>query len=307
MKTHEGYVRASSGSRLYYRRAGRGPTTLVIPLAAWWGTQADVLADRMAIVLYDPPGRGRSDPIGEDAPAGLEGGVAALEAVRRELGLERVSLMGWSFLGALVVLYAAAHPDAVERIVQVGPLVPRRDPYWGEWMTHFAARAERIKALGLVASADTGAGSATEKSRMRSGLLATVLPQLGDLSVAEMIVDAVGTDTPNEHPDALAKLLPKMFATLGAWDFRPAARAVRAPVLTVRGSEDNIPLSGCREWVAVLPDARLLEIEGAGHYPFYERPDQFFAAAAGFLEGRWPDAAVGPSDRTSVRAAEEAT
>jgi len=302
MKVSDGYLRTPRGDRLYYRRVGSGPKTLVIPLAAWWRTQADVLADRMEVVLYDPPGRGRSDPIGENTPPGLDHGVAALDEVRRQLGLERVSLMGWSFLGALVVLYAAAHPEAVERIVQVGPLVPRRDPYWGEWMTHYAARAERVKALGLLGAADTGAGSTSEERHVRHGLLATVLPQLGDVSVADAIVSAVGTDTPNERPDALATLLPKMFAALGDWDFREAARTVRGPVLIIRGSEDNIPLSGCREWVSVLPDARLLEIEGAGHYPFYECPDRFFRHVAEFLGGTWPDAA-GQEPSTGLPAA----
>ncbi len=292
MKTTEGHIRTPDGARLYYRRLGRGPRTLVIPLAAWWGAQADVLADRMDIVLYDPPGRGRSDPSGEDTPSGLEHGLAALEAVRRQLGLERISLMGWSFLGALVVLYAAAHPEVVERIVQVGPLVPSRDPYWDEWMARYAARARRLQSLGLLAtSAGSGPDPSSEERHVRSRLVATVLPQLGDLSVADTIVSAVGTDLPNERPDALAQLLPRMMATLGDWDFRKAARSVRAPVLTIRGSEGNIPLSGCREWVAVLPAARLLDIEGAGHYPFYECPDRFFPPVAEFIAGKWPDAA----------------
>lgn len=291
MKTSEGHVRTPSGARLYYRRAGSGPKTLVIPLAAWWRTQADVLTDRMEVVLYDPPGRGRSDPIGDDMPSGLEHGVAALDALRLQLGLERVSLMGWSFLGALVVLYAAAYPEAVERIVQVGPLVPRRDPFWGEFMANDALRAERTKALRLSTSVDAGGRPATEADRVRAALLATVLPQLGEPSVAETIVNAVGTDIPNEHPEALAALLPKVFAGLGDWDFTEMARTVRAPVLTIRGRDDNIPLSGCREWVAVLPDARLIEIEGAGHYPFYECPDRFFPPVAEFLGGTWPDAA----------------
>lgn len=52
-----------------------------------------------------------------------------------------------------------------------------------------------------------------------------------------------------------------MMATLGSWDFRDAARAVQAPVRTIRGSEDNIPLSGCLEWVEVLPNARLLQLD----------------------------------------------
>ena len=57
LPTAEGFVPSSSGSGLYYRRLGRGPQTVVIPLATWWGSQADTLADRMEVVLYECPAR----------------------------------------------------------------------------------------------------------------------------------------------------------------------------------------------------------------------------------------------------------
>lgn len=286
LPTSEGYVPSASGVRLYYRRLGRGPKTVVIPLAAWWGSQADALADRMEVVLYDPRGRGRSDPVTENTPVGIDHGVADLESVRRHLGLDRMSLIGWSYLGALVVLYAAAHPETVDRLVQVGPLMPRRDPYWEQWMADYSARAARhVK--------QDGHDNALRSDDHRNALLATLLPQLGDTSVAHAIVDTVGTDLPNEHPDALAKLLAKTMASLGNWDFRETARLMRAPVLTVRGSADNIPLAGCLEWLDVLPNARLLQFAGIGHYPFYECPERFFAAVAEFVNGTWPEASEG--------------
>ena len=40
----------------------------------------------------------------------LEREVRDLEEIRRNLGLERLSLMGWSYLGSVTALYAAAHP-----------------------------------------------------------------------------------------------------------------------------------------------------------------------------------------------------
>ena len=288
----EGFVPSSSGSRLYYRRLGRGPQTVVIPLATWWGSQADVLADRMDVVLYDPRGRGRSDAITDDTPVGIDAAVADLESVRLHLDLQRISLIGWSYLGAVVMLYAAAHLPAVDRIVLVGPLVPRREPFWGQFMADYSARAARVGEQDVCDRAlrpdESDSGAPANATVVRRKRLAAILPQLGDTSVAGRIVDTVGTDLPNEDPDTLAKLSPKSMAAVGNWDFRAAAGDVTAPVLIVRGSDDNIPLAGCVEWVDVLPNARLLRIAGAGHYPFYERPAGFFAAVGEFLDGHWP-------------------
>ena len=43
-----------------------------------------------------------------------------IETVRRHFGLERVSVMGYSYLGKVAVMYAMAHPERVDRIVQLG-------------------------------------------------------------------------------------------------------------------------------------------------------------------------------------------
>jgi pimeloyl-ACP methyl ester carboxylesterase len=88
----------------------------------------------------------------------------------------------------------------------------------------------------------------------------------------------------NEWPDQL-------FRTAGwviprDWDYSERARRVRAPVLIVHGTEDpNAPVEGGRAWAELLPNARLLEIEGVGHAPWLEAPDEFFPQVDGFLRG----------------------
>ncbi len=56
----------------------------------------------------------------------------------------------------------------------------------------------------------------------------------------------------------------------------------------VHGSRDNTPLAGNREWVAGQPNARLFVVEGAGHWPHYERPDVTIPAIERFLSGGGP-------------------
>ena len=68
---------------------------------------------------------------------------------------------------------------------------------------------------------------------------------------------------------------------------------VRAPVLTVHGRRDrSAPYGGACDWAGMLPDARLLTVEDAGHAPWIEAPDLVFDAIETFLGGRWPEAAT---------------
>ena len=43
---------------------------------------------------------------------------------------------------------------------------------------------------------------------------------------------------------------------------------------------------------AAMPNARLLELKGVGHFPYVEDPEAFFAAVDRFLRGDWPEGAT---------------
>ena len=70
-----------------------------------------------------------------------------------------------------------------------------------------------------------------------------------------------------------------------------APEAVGIP-LACQLSEDLIPLASSRERVDELPQARLLAVDGAGHYPHLEAPEAFFGPVEAFLAGRWHDGAM---------------
>jgi pimeloyl-ACP methyl ester carboxylesterase len=73
------------------------------------------------------------------------------------------------------------------------------------------------------------------------------------------------------------------YAALGDWDWRDDFAHVDAPVLLIHGSAEPIPRASTEEWVAAFPNAQLEIIDGAGHYPHFERPDVFFRAVRDFL------------------------
>jgi proline iminopeptidase len=271
----EGFVPVAPDVRLYYRRLGsKSDSVVVAPAAAWWGHQLDVLAGEHAVLLYDPRGRGKSDPTRpEGTGVGLDEEIEDLEHLRRELQLGRISLIGWSYLGAVVALYAARYPQHVQRLVQVGPMVPCRQPYWDQFIGDYVARAT---------PAFTGTPAAAP------GWLATIAPQLADPAMAERILASVDISSPNEDPVKIGARGQQMVSSLGDWDWRPLASGVIAPVLVVHGVRDNLPVESSREWVRAWPNARLYLIDAAGHYPHFEQADVFIKAVATFLGGAWP-------------------
>src|SRR5262245_19493609 len=116
----EGYVSTDDGIRLYYRSIGRGPQTVVVPLGFMMFEDFKHLAGTRRFVFYDMRNRGRSDAVKDPQKLTIENDVLDLERLRRDLKIDKMILIGESYLGLMVVLYALDHPERVERNVQIG-------------------------------------------------------------------------------------------------------------------------------------------------------------------------------------------
>ena len=264
----EGFIAVAPDLRLYYRwLSDRRDDPIVVPAATWWGRQLDPLAADHAVMLYDPRGRGRSDPR-PTTRGSLNDEIDDLERVRVGLGIDRMALIGWSFLGAVVALYAARYPERVTRLVQVGPMVPRRDPYWTQFIADYSSRSKPEYA-GIADGSVWGP---------------TIAPQLADPAAAPGIISSLDLTSPNENP---AKIGAWAATLMGAqpWDWRDEARKVPAPALTIHGVRDNLPVEAAREWASAFPSGRLVLIENAGHYPHFEQPQAFMQALEDFFSG----------------------
>jgi pimeloyl-ACP methyl ester carboxylesterase len=65
-------------------------------------------------------------------------------------------------------------------------------------------------------------------------------------------------------------------------------REIKAPTLLVWGTKDRLVyLSSAERVHATIPNAHLVIIDGTGHLPYEEQPQQFNAAVVPFLrDGR---------------------
>ncbi len=136
-------TRDGAAARVAYRRAGTGPSVVLIHgvglQKAIWGPQMDALVADHDVVAMDMPGHGGSSRP-PDAPLLADYSDAVL-ALLDGLGIERAHVVGHS-MGALVALdFALAHPGRVAGVVAVNAVFCRT----AAQRAAIAARVDELK------------------------------------------------------------------------------------------------------------------------------------------------------------------
>jgi proline iminopeptidase len=281
----EGEAVTPDGVRLYYRVAGAGDEVVIAPFALYHGRSLDRLATGRRIVTYDPRGRGRSAAV-PPAKVSLDALLVDLDTVRRAVGAERAAIVGWSGGGMESFVYALRHPGRVTRLVQLAPVAPRFVPYGSQMMADRRARTDSAASAAHEERVRAGVFAGRPAEQCRAANAVSTPPLLADPAKATLVPDVCGF--PNEHDEALGAYFGALFATIDGYDWRGSLASVAIPRLVVHGERDNIPLSGNQEWVRGQPNAQLIVIRGAGHFPVYEQPEATLGAIAAFLDGGWP-------------------
>lgn len=244
---------------------GEGPAVLFIhgfPLdRTMWRSQLSGLAQWRRIAP-DLRGLGHSDA--PDLGYSMATYADDLAALLDVLGEDRVALVGLSMGGYVTFEFARRWPDRVAGMVLMDTRA-EADTAEGKRGRDGLAAAAREQGAGAVADA------------MLPKLLAPAtrdrLPELvlrtRRTIEATPVSGLVGALTAiRDRPDSTA-LLPR----LGGW-----------PVLVLAGSEDPVtPPQDMRVMADAIPGAEFLVVEGAGHLPPLERPDEVTGLLREFL------------------------
>lgn len=226
---------------------------------------ADGLAGRYRVIRFDLPGAGLSGPDPEGNYSD-EQSVALLRAVLDQLGVERATLAGNSIGGRLAWRFAAAHPDRVEGLILISPDgyaspgfdygKPPKVPAVLEAM-RFALPKWALRPNIAAAYANPAALNGAVLERYHALLLA-----------------------PGNRAAMLARMRQTVLVEPG-----PLLRKIGVPVLLLWGEKDAmIPIANAQDYLAELPDARLVTLPGLGHVPQEEAHAVSLAPVLEFLD-----------------------
>jgi 3-oxoadipate enol-lactonase len=242
----------SGGEQIGVEIAGSGPALVLLHgsggnRATWWRQVAALAAD-FTVVAVEARGAGRSTGAESSGPVS---GTADLEAVRTHLGLDAWHVLGHSLGGWTALRYACTYPAVTTSCVLVssyaGVFPPVADAHWQA----LAVRPWLPAALARPASLTADFCDADP--------------------FAAHLYQLVGALNPPPSPDSPAARIRDH--DLGTADLARLA----CPVTCIVGSLDDIaPVTAVREVAGVLgADVRVME--GAGHVPFWEQPEEFNA------------------------------
>jgi esterase len=266
-----------NGLHFHYRDWGEPTAPAVVLLHAYtqharsWDTVARGLADHFRVLAVDQRGHGETDWAPDYHEQRL---VEDLEAFIDALGLEAVSLVGFSVGGSTACSYAARHPDRVARLVVLECVTdpdvdsePALDAHLGLLRSlpeTFAAPEDAAVAFRPLAP-----HAAEDELRhwMHGGL-----KQESDGHWTWRLDPALRVPGPpgrlNAPPTVFAERLAQ----------------VTCPVLLVVGAE-SFALAPSQRLAAAIPHVRFVTLPETGHWVPLDNPRGFQEVVGRFLNG----------------------
>jgi proline iminopeptidase len=277
------HVSSYDGTRLAYHEKGSGDPLICVPggplrASAYLGDLGGLSA-RRRLILLDHRGTGDSETPADPDTYRCVKIIEDVEALRAQLGLEKIDLLGHSAAGNILALYAAHYPERVSRMVMVAPGWSATDLEFSdeEWIDAMRRRSaepwfeDAFAAMMRLDMGETDAATRAAASPLFFGRWNEAARKMTDSEPSQI------------NPEARAA-----FRAAGSFgdpaDTRKRLATLTAPVLLLGGDLDPAPTARLlREYVNWFPGGRLVIQPEAGHSPWTDDPEVFVATVAGFL------------------------
>jgi pimeloyl-ACP methyl ester carboxylesterase len=281
------------GHDMAYRMEGAGPALLLLHGIAGssrtWRDVIPLLTDRFTVIAPDLIGHGLSEkPVGDYSLGAFASGIRDLLDV---LDVDHATVVGQSFGGGVAMQLAYQHPELCDRLVLVASGGLGREV---NWMLRFFTLpgSEYLMPVifpGFVRDWGDSLMRAINNRGVRMGRISEMWSAYASLAEAENRKAFARTIRSVIDPGGqIVSALDRLYL------------ASSMPTLIIWGDHDDIiPVSHAHAACDAIPGCRLEIIEGVGHFPQIEAPQEFVAAVIDFVDATEP-ARLGAEDRRRI-------
>jgi pimeloyl-ACP methyl ester carboxylesterase len=280
--------------QLYVREFGSGPDTIIMLHGGWGGDHSDFLEavrpleDRYHFIFYDQRGSLRSSF--PDSMITFAHHIEDLELLRKELKLEKISIVGHSMGAVLASAYAAKYPRRVRQLALLAPAylkypTPKEDEQLQQKgfnaSTAFMNRSEvalELKKYGLNEEI-LDLSSREQTSKFRINFAKRMLFDVGKwpliMGGRALYKDRVFQLTENSYPKS-------------GWDYIEEFKNQSYPVSIIVGDHDFLDFDNLllKKWLTSSTRVKLSVIENAGHILWLDQPEKFANELVSHLSNR---------------------
>lgn len=273
--------------KLFYRKFGKGQPIIVVHGGpgldqTYLQPQLISLSTKNEIIFYDQRGAGKSleTEINEEN-INIDKFVEDLEKLRKSLGVNKFILMGHSWGGLLSMKYATNYPDRLSALVLLNTAPA---DYNGQkaFIDEFGVRTKDIHEdiKPLFAFDDFKKLDENEISDVYRKLFATYIfdqNKIKDLNLSFNVTSAQSGFKVMEEMSKTSWLQPGI-------DLFPQLKKLNVPTLILHGKQDVVPAWTAKEIHKAIPNSEITILDECGHFPYIEKPKQFFDSLEKFLE-----------------------
>lgn len=251
------------GSKIYYETHGSGPAIILLHdgllSSVSWDEIWDPLGARHEVVRYDRRGYGRSE-----LPARSYSSTEDLQKLLALLKVQHAVVVGSSAGGALAIDFAIAHPEMVDGLFLIGPVL--------HGMSYTAYFQERAARNNEPAKRDDIGAVAKNWSEDRF-LIAGPNERARRKIYEQLVANSEKVKFDNHFEQSLSPPASKRLAE------------VRAPTLILVGEADIADVHAhCGAINTGIRESTMEVIKDAGHLIQLERPGEVVKKLEGFVE-----------------------
>jgi class 3 adenylate cyclase len=284
--------------QLAYQVVGDGDVDIVVApsfvshVELWWTSPAakafyDRLASFARVAIFDKAGTGLSDPVAE-VPT-LEERALEIEAVMDAVGMEHATVFGLSEGGPMAVFFGATRRDRTDALVLFGAY----------------PKLLGVKGLDLAAAVEEADMDTVKRAAAEAGLPDDEVIDQEQLERVQRFGRHILEDwgegkalkelVPHQGSEAELGLMERLCASPGMaratmssairLDVSDLLESIDVPTLIVHARDDLVPIQGARTMARLIPNSRLLELDGVDHAPWLNSPDEVTGEIEQMLTG----------------------
>jgi proline iminopeptidase len=291
----EGFIDAN-GVMIYYTEIGKGEPLLI--LHGGPGASHDYflpyllpLARTNRLIFIDERGSGRSQKIENVSDYTVENMVEDVEAVRKELNLGKISLLGHSYGGVLAQAYALKYQENLSHLILCSTFhsTSKMNEVFknilGKMSPELRTRIEKMEKEGLF-----GHGRDFEKNRYTLEYMTSAW--------GEGYFPYLYQNHPDPNYDPVANgntawdLYREMWGSNGEFiidgnlksvEYTDRLSTIKVPTLITAGDNDECDPSLSKEMNGKIAGSKLVIFPKSGHMTFVDQPSLFISTVDEFL------------------------
>lgn len=256
------------GARVHYQEAGSSAAPAIILIhgftafnLVWSEVLLPLAAAGFRVIAPDLLGHGFTEKP-KDCEYTIESQARMIMRLMEHLGIERATLVGNSYGGAIAAVCALDHPARVERLVLVGAVIN------DEAKNQFLLRLARSPLVGDIVTPLLMDSNMVIRRRLKK-----IHSEFAHLLFDEKRLQA------RHLPLRAASTQRAILRTLRRWKagrVERDAHLIKQPTLLIWGEQDTeTPLRLGRILNELIPDSRLIVFRPCGHLPQEEYPVEF--------------------------------